>query len=183
MPEYEKVAAAFKGEQDVVISQIDADKYRDVGSRFGVKGFPTIKFFAKDAKDAPIDVEAARSTQAFVDYVNERTGTRRNADGTLASDAGRHEELDTVAAKFVAADAEERSKLIGEAEAISRAISGRYSKQAQYYVKAMNAINIKGAEYVAKERARLQRMIASGSVKPQAVDDFTARNNILAAFE
>ncbi|RYE82621.1 MAG: hypothetical protein EOO65_05225 [Methanosarcinales archaeon] len=44
-PVYEKVASAFEGESNVVVAKVDADKYRDLGSRFKVEGFPTIKYF------------------------------------------------------------------------------------------------------------------------------------------
>jgi protein disulfide-isomerase A6 len=43
-PEYEKVAAAFKN-QPVVVAAVDADKHRELGSRFEVSGFPTLKYF------------------------------------------------------------------------------------------------------------------------------------------
>ena len=42
-PTYEKLAAAFEGEASVVIAKIDADAHRDLGERYGVTGFPTIK--------------------------------------------------------------------------------------------------------------------------------------------
>ncbi len=48
---YEEVGAAFQGEDSVVIAKVDADKERDLGSRFGVKGFPTLKFFPKGSTD------------------------------------------------------------------------------------------------------------------------------------
>ena len=46
-PAYEQVADAFTGESDVIIAKVDADADRDLGSRFGVSGFPTLKFFEK----------------------------------------------------------------------------------------------------------------------------------------
>jgi protein disulfide-isomerase-like protein len=46
-PIYEKVAESLAGEEGVVVAKVDADKHRSLGERFGVKGFPTIKFFPK----------------------------------------------------------------------------------------------------------------------------------------
>lgn len=51
--------------------------------RFNIQGFPTIKFFPKENKDAPEDVTAERNLASFVEYVNEKTGTARNTDGSL----------------------------------------------------------------------------------------------------
>jgi len=42
---WEKLAKAFDGEKSVVIAKVDADKHKSLGSRFGVQGFPTLKFF------------------------------------------------------------------------------------------------------------------------------------------
>lgn len=40
-------------EPDVVIAKIDADHYRDAASKYGVTGFPTLKWFSKDNKAEP----------------------------------------------------------------------------------------------------------------------------------
>jgi len=44
---YEQLGEGFTGNRDVVIASVDADAHRTLGSRFGVTGFPTIKFFPK----------------------------------------------------------------------------------------------------------------------------------------
>ena len=51
-PAYEQVGDAFVGVSDVVIAKVDADSERDLGSRFEVQGFPTLKFFAKGGTTA-----------------------------------------------------------------------------------------------------------------------------------
>lgn len=50
-PAYEEVGAAFDSEDSVVIGKVDADSDRDLGSRYGVKGFPTLKFFPKGSTE------------------------------------------------------------------------------------------------------------------------------------
>jgi hypothetical protein len=52
-----------------------------------------------------------------------------------------------------------------------------------FYVKAMQQIEAKGAEYVANERARLHRIMESGSVAVDKAADFALRRNVLAAFQ
>ena len=49
-PDYEKVAQSFEGEDTVVVASVDADTHKELGNRFGVSGYPTIKFFPKDNK-------------------------------------------------------------------------------------------------------------------------------------
>jgi len=48
-PEWASAAETMSGE-GVRFGAVDADKHRDLGSRFGVKGFPTIKTFPASAK-------------------------------------------------------------------------------------------------------------------------------------
>ena len=46
-PAYEEVGKAFDNSDDVIIAKVDADADRTLGGRFGVQGFPTLKFFPK----------------------------------------------------------------------------------------------------------------------------------------
>jgi len=45
------VGTAFQGEESVLIAKVDADKEKELGSRFGVRGFPTLKFFPKGSTE------------------------------------------------------------------------------------------------------------------------------------
>ena len=42
---------AFDNEDSVVIAKVDADGDRALGGRFGVRGFPTLKFFPKGSTE------------------------------------------------------------------------------------------------------------------------------------
>jgi len=45
-PDYEIVGDAFaKFSSQAVIAKVDADAHKELGTRFGVSGFPTLKFF------------------------------------------------------------------------------------------------------------------------------------------
>jgi len=73
-PDYAKVAASFADESSVAIVSIDADKYKDLGSRYGVSGFPTLKFFAKGSTEAE-DYSKGRTAQDVVSFINDKAGT------------------------------------------------------------------------------------------------------------
>lgn len=76
-PEYELAATALKKEANVVVASVDADQHKALGSRFDVKGFPTIKFFAAGADlTSPKDYQGGRTADAIVAYLNEQTGSR-----------------------------------------------------------------------------------------------------------
>lgn len=76
-PEYEIAATAFKSVKDVVIASVDADAHKTLGSRFGVQGFPALKYFAKNGDIAkPVDYNGGRTAADLVDYVNREAGVR-----------------------------------------------------------------------------------------------------------
>lgn len=53
-------------------------------SRYGVSGFPTLKFFPKNNK-AGEDYEGGRDVDDFVSFINEKSGTSRDAKGQYTS--------------------------------------------------------------------------------------------------
>jgi len=179
-PDYEKVAAAFANEPNVVVAKVDADAHKDLGSRYGVTGFPTIKWFGKDSKTEPLAYENARDVPSFVDYINNKAGTDRSANGRLGKNSGRVATLDTIAAKFV--DAADKAALIKEAEAAVAELTGAAKENGKYYLKVFGVVQNKGKAFVESEPGRLDRMLEGAGVTPAKVDEFTIRKNILGAF-
>lgn len=52
--------------------------------RYGVSGYPTLKFFPKSDK-AGEDYDAGRDLDDFVNFINEKSGTSRDGKGQLTS--------------------------------------------------------------------------------------------------
>lgn len=75
-PVYEELAHAFEFAKDKVqIAKVDADAQRDLGKRFGVQGFPTLKFF--DGKsDKPAEYNGGRDLESLTSFISEKTGIR-----------------------------------------------------------------------------------------------------------
>ena len=75
-PVYEELAQAFSFAKDqVVIAKVDADSEKSLGKRFGVQGFPTIKFF--DGKsDKPEDYNGGRDLESLSEFITKKTGVR-----------------------------------------------------------------------------------------------------------
>ncbi|KAG6041227.1 Protein disulfide-isomerase erp38 [Claviceps citrina] len=75
-PIYEELAHAFEHAKDKVqIAKVDADAERALGKRFGVQGFPTLKFF--DGKsDKPEDYGSGRDLETMTAFIIEKTGVR-----------------------------------------------------------------------------------------------------------
>eukprot|EP00483_Globobulimina_turgida_P002500 UN02504 len=175
-PVYDVVASAFKNEKDVVVAKVDATENNAVSSRYDVKGYPTIRFFPKNSDDV-VDYKSARSADAFVSFLNENAGTRRNVDGTLSRSAGRFSELDILANKFLT-DSNERDATLQE---LSEVCQDRES-DCKYYLKYTGKISDKGDEYATNERNRLKKMTTSASVTKEKRDSFFLRMNILNGF-
>ena len=74
-PVYEVVGTTFKKADDILIAKVDADSEKALGQRFGVKGFPTLKFFKKGST-TPEDYSGGRSEDDLVKYINDQCGTK-----------------------------------------------------------------------------------------------------------
>ncbi|KAG6507677.1 hypothetical protein ZIOFF_033028 [Zingiber officinale] len=92
-PEYEKLGSSFKKAKSVLIGKIVLDVNKDVLVefydpwlvyllRYGVSGYPTLKFFPKENK-AGEDYEAEWELDDFVKFINVKCGTSRDANGQL----------------------------------------------------------------------------------------------------
>lgn len=60
-PEWAALATTLKGE--VKVAKVDATQNQELARRFGVQGYPTIKFFPSGAKDdgSAIDYDGPRN--------------------------------------------------------------------------------------------------------------------------
>mmetsp|Transcript_12112 Transcript_12112/g.15131 ORF Transcript_12112/g.15131 Transcript_12112/m.15131 type:complete len:359 (-) Transcript_12112:35-1111(-) len=172
-PTYEQVAGAFEQEDSVVIAKVDATEEGDLASKYGVSGYPTLKYFPAGKKDA-VDYKGGRSLKNFVDYINDQAGTRRKEDGTLARAAGRIPELDTIAN-----DIYNDKKSLSD---LQTACKGYSTDECKYYIKYTNKISDKGKEYVTKERDRLAKTSKSSSIKKDKRDNMIIRMNVLNGF-
>jgi len=179
IPVYEKLANVFAGDDSVVIAKVDADGHRDIGGRYGVSGFPTLKWFGKDNKENPEAYEKARELNDFVDFINEKAGTQRSADGKLKETAGRIAALDDIAKDFLASS--DKAGLIAQAEKALKDLTGKDAGYGQVYVKLLSTIKERGNDFVKTELARVDKL-SQGSVAPKKLDELTIRKNILKAF-
>lgn len=178
-PKYEKLALAFAGESDVLIAKVDATEEPDLGNKYEVTGYPTIKFFPPGSTE-PEAYEGPREVEDMVMFINEKVGTQRAGDGSLLSTAGRVTVLDELLSKLghkIEVSAVEQIKT-----AVKSLENGRIAGYGKQYVAIAEKVLAKGADYVEKELARLAKMVKSPSLKPEAKAGFQLKQNILRAF-
>jgi len=177
-PVWEKLGTVFAHQADVVIARIDADSNKKSGGKFGIEGFPTLKWFPKDKKEG-VAYEGGRELSDLVDYVNKNTGSRRDLTGSLPADAGRIEALDEIAKVFIAE--KDKPSLITKAKALAKTLSDELAKDADIYVKLMEKIAKDGGSFISAENERLSRLISGGHAGKK-IDEFTKRKNVLSSF-
>lgn len=71
-PIYEDLADVYKHTKDVQIVKIECDENRATCQQFGIKGFPTLKFF-KAGNDIPVEYEGGREVDSFVKFIGQNT--------------------------------------------------------------------------------------------------------------
>ncbi|KAI3916222.1 hypothetical protein MKW98_004663 [Papaver atlanticum] len=179
-PIYEKVASAYKLEGDVVIANLDADKHKDLAERYGISGFPTLKFFPKGNK-AGEDYDGGRDVDDFLSFINEKCDTSRDGKGQLTSQAGIVASLDALVKEFVSASNEEKKAVVSRMEEEVEKLKDSSARYGKIYLKAAKSCLEKGSDYATKEMERLKRMLEK-SISPAKADEFNLKKNILSTF-
>jgi protein disulfide-isomerase-like protein len=84
-PVYEELATNFQHAADkVVVAKVDADNHKDLGKKYGVQGFPTLKWF--DGKsNKPIEYDSGRDLESLSKWITDKTGIRPKVKGKLPS--------------------------------------------------------------------------------------------------
>jgi len=180
-PDWEKLAKIFSGDSDVVIAKMDATEHKVAPGKFGVSGYPTLKWFPKDNKDG-LSYDGGRAMTDFITFLNEKSGSERTADGGFSPDAGRIPELDELAERFMK-NPNDRKAILTQAETKIASSTHKNAEYAKFYKIAMKRIMDKGGDFATEESARLERMISSGSVAPEKLPEFHKRINIAKAFK
>eukprot|EP00606_Chrysophyceae_sp_TOSAG23-5_P001313 GSChrysophyteH2.ASY1.ANO1.1431.1 assembled CDS len=206
-PVYEELALVYAGDPEVVIAKVDATDgaNEELGSQFEVKGFPTIKFFPAGTNGASLrlrpslclsmplyaslpeaeDYTADRDLSTLVEYINEKTGTQRNKDGTLHHNAGTLKALnDIISARkgTCVIDGAFLDALKAAASKLDFTSDSKEAEYAQQYITVANKVLAKGNEYLANELARLGKMISNPSVLPDKKTKFQLKHNVLSAY-
>ncbi|XP_050223629.1 probable protein disulfide-isomerase A6 [Mercurialis annua] len=179
-PTYEKVATAFKLEKDVIITNVDAEKYKDLAGKYGVSGYPTLTFFPKNNK-AGENYGGGRDLDDFVDFINDKCGTSRDGKGQLTPKAGIVTSLDYLVKAFVNAGSDEKKAFLAQIEEEVEKLKGAAARYGKIYLKAAKNFVDKGEEYPKNEIHRLERMLEE-SISEAKADEFILKKNILSTF-
>ncbi|XP_062853434.1 protein disulfide-isomerase [Trichomycterus rosablanca] len=74
-PEYAKAAGMLKSvSTEIRLAKVDATEESELAQEFGVRGYPTIKFFKGGDKSSPKEYTAGRQADDIVNWLKKRTG-------------------------------------------------------------------------------------------------------------
>jgi len=69
-PEYERVATTLKSENSpAVVAKVDATVHGQLGQRFAVRGYPTLKFFRNGS---PVDYDGQRTAEDIINFIKKK---------------------------------------------------------------------------------------------------------------
>ncbi|KAJ9102043.1 hypothetical protein QFC19_004971 [Naganishia cerealis] len=89
VPVWEELADAFSGgyqKDKVIIAKIDADIEKEMGQRYGIQGFPTLKWFGANDLKNPEDYNGGREVADLAAFVTEKSGIRSNVKSAAPSE-------------------------------------------------------------------------------------------------
>eukprot|EP00835_Amoeboradix_gromovi_P004218 NODE_315_length_11202_cov_0.258849.p6 type:complete len:219 gc:universal NODE_315_length_11202_cov_0.258849:5074-4418(-) len=174
-PEYELVASAFANEEDIVLAKINAEDETITAGKYGITGFPTLKFFPKGDKE-PQTFDGKRNEAGIIAYLNKVTGSDRQVGGKLGPTQGTIVLMNNLVEEF--SKSKDKKSVIKKTKEAAEMIGTRYAK---YYYQVMDRV-VNDSKFIGTELNRLGRVL-SGDLTPAKKDDFYIRRNILRVFK
>jgi len=110
-PDWDKLGDEFSGSKTVLIGDVDCTVEKDLCSKYGVRGYPTIKSFTVNPDGDPY--EGGRDYAALKKFADENLGPSCSNDNIDLCD----DEQKAILDKYNAMSAAERKKIIDEANA------------------------------------------------------------------
>ncbi|GAA5839923.1 hypothetical protein JCM9279_005209 [Rhodotorula babjevae] len=190
-----KIAQQFEGDDRCQVAHFNADDAaaRPISGKYGVSGFPTIKFLAPQSKGGAAEAyQGPRTEEAFLEFLNDKCGTHKLPGGVLSDLAGRIPSLDSLASQFLGPSAT-RPDLAASASAIASSLApGAVSSSlSAYYLRIFDKFStVADSEgvtaaraWVDKERERLAKLASKkGQVTAAKLEELHMKRNVLAAF-
>ncbi|ELW68198.1 Protein disulfide-isomerase [Tupaia chinensis] len=119
-PEYAKAAAKLKAEgSEIRLAKVDATEESDLAQQYGVRGYPTIKFFKNGDTASPKEYTAGREADDIVNWLKKRTGPAATtlSDGAAAESLVESSEV-AVIGFFKDVDSDSAKQFLLAAEAV-----------------------------------------------------------------
>lgn len=182
-PIYDIVAKDFEDDDHVVIAKLDATAHPKAASRYDIKGYPTLKYFASGNKE-PVVYNSGRDEDSFIKFINEQAGTFRLAGGALNALAGRVPSLDAISKKIGSAGGDRLVQLLEDGKAaIDEYAQTATNEGYTYYYKVLEKLGT-NPSFIKTEYNRLSGILRKNknTMAKELVDEMRKKVNILQAF-
>ncbi|GAA6033527.1 hypothetical protein JCM8097_001438 [Rhodosporidiobolus ruineniae] len=188
-PVWTKIAQAFEGDDRCKVAHLNADESssKPIAQKYGVSGYPTLKFIQPPSKGGVVeDYRGPRTEEALLEFLNEHCGTHKLPGGLLSDLAGRIPSLDNLASTYLHPTAT-RPALLSSASALASSLTDSSSALASYYLKLFTKFSSlapsEALDWIEKERTRLGKLASKkGQVAAKKIEEARMKQNILAAF-
>lgn len=181
-PAMTALANAFADESSCLVAELDADKYRQIGDRFEVRGLPTFKLFPRSSgdpkKDSPHEYSGSRDLVSFIAYLNERCRPRipRTEGGLPVPEASRTKQLDLLAEDFMRGDDDPTTRRLIFQKCLE---TGGVES---FYCRVMAKVLESNESFIAKELERIMTMLEYNTLSPSQITQLGHKLNILDVF-
>ena len=177
-PAYKELGAAIakdpKLNARVAIAKANADEHREIGERFEVRGFPTLKWFPRGRPSEPIPYDGPRSAEAMLIWIKKQL----DADTAFA----RVPELAEIAQLFFNGEID-ADKALADSKAALEKLADDAKENGALYISYIEKAKAKGGrEYIEKELARLQKISNGGKMSPAKIFEVTRKVSVLDSF-
>eukprot|EP00792_Barthelona_sp_PAP020_P005101 TRINITY_DN2497_c0_g1_i1.p1 TRINITY_DN2497_c0_g1~~TRINITY_DN2497_c0_g1_i1.p1 ORF type:complete len:366 (-),score=119.17 TRINITY_DN2497_c0_g1_i1:916-2013(-) len=82
-PIYEEASEYYKNTK-VLLAEVDCDQHKKLCSKFGIRGYPTVKFFPA-GKTEPIDYSGQRTVESILSFIHKETGVFRKIEVPMSN--------------------------------------------------------------------------------------------------
>ena len=183
-PIYEDTAKAIQGEPNLIVASLDADAHKDLAKRYSVQGFPTLKWFPRGSSNKEAqEYNTGRTITDFLDWFAKNSNVHRTPSGGVTPEAGKLKAFDAIVATFVH-DPASRENTYALAQDLLKDVAPEDLGSAKAYILTLKRLlqlsDIK--EYLEKEKARLTKIIDSGSIDATKKLQLLKNLNILDSF-
>lgn len=139
-----------------------------------------MKFFPKGSTE-PVDYSKGRTEAAFVEFLNEKTGTQRTVGGALSAAAGILPDFGSIVSKVKHGEQSTVELAQKEIAKLMESLDEGKAKSAKVYEKVFEKL-AKDGEYVKKEVKRLGKVLSKDGLDPKKKDELTVKLNVLKSF-
>jgi len=170
-PEYAKAAQQLKDAgSSVALAKVDATEEKEVASRFGVRGYPTLKWFV-NGKDT--EYNGGRTAAEIVQWINKKTGPSYKTISSAEELEALKSSSEVVVVGFASADSAEFNAV---------ELAARMSEEIEYAIVSSADVATAAGEafpsVVLFKKFDEGKVVFSGAFEAAAINSFAASNSV-----